>query len=131
MIPAIDHGSSVATFEQLRRQIMSAIDTGRMAPGVRLPSVRQLAADLDLAPNTVAKTIRELELAGYVETRGRNGTVVAYRAPKSEQDVRRDLALGAAAYVRVVSGLGVLRSDALVALEAAFAAGEQLPPKAE
>jgi GntR family transcriptional regulator len=125
MIASIDHGSSVAPFEQLRRQIMSAIDTGRMAPGVRLPSVRQLASDLDLAPNTVAKTIRELELAGYVETRGRNGTVVAYRAPKSDADVRRDLAVGAAAYARVVRELGLERGDALVALEAAFVASEQ------
>jgi DNA-binding transcriptional regulator YhcF (GntR family) len=122
MIASIDHGSSVAPFEQLRRQIVVAIDSGRMAPGVRLPSVRQLAADLDLAPNTVAKTIRELELAGYVETRGRNGTVVAYRAPKSESDLRRDLAIGAAAYVHVVNELGLTRGDALVALEAAFAA---------
>ncbi len=125
MIASIDHGSSVAPFEQLRRQIISAIDSGRMAPGVRLPSVRQLASDLDLAPNTVAKTIRELELAGYVETRGRNGTVVAYRAPKSEDDLRRDLAIGAATYVRVVTELGLSRSDALVALEAAFATGER------
>jgi GntR family transcriptional regulator len=125
MIASIDHGSSVAPFEQLRRQIMSAIDTGRMAPGVRLPSVRQLASDLDLAPNTVAKTIRELELAGYVETRGRNGTVVAYRVPKSEDDLRRDLAVGAATYVRVVMELGLSRTDALVALEAAFAAGDR------
>jgi DNA-binding transcriptional regulator YhcF (GntR family) len=125
MIASIDHGSSVAPFEQLRRQIIGAIDSGRMAPGIRLPSVRQLAADLDLAPNTVAKTIRELELAGYVETRGRNGTVVAYRAPKSEDDLRRDLAVGAATYVRLVLQLGLSRTDALVALEAAFAAGER------
>jgi GntR family transcriptional regulator len=125
MIASIDHGSSVAPFEQLRRQIIGAIDSGRMAPGIRLPSVRQLAADLDLAPNTVAKTIRELELAGYVETRGRNGTVVAYRPPKSEDDLRRDLAVGAATYVRLVNQLGLSRTDALVALEAAFAAGER------
>jgi DNA-binding transcriptional regulator YhcF (GntR family) len=96
-----------------------------MAPGVRLPSVRQLASDLDLAPNTVAKTIRELELAGYVETRGRNGTVVAYRAPKSTEDLRRDLAVAAATYVHVVAELGLTRTDALVALEAAFAAGDR------
>ena len=125
MIASIDHGSSIAPFEQLRRQIMAAIDTGRMAPGDRLPSVRQLAVDLDLAPNTVAKTIRELELAGYVETRGRNGTVVAYRAPKSEEDLRRDLAIAAATYVRVVMELGCNRTDAFVALEAAFAATER------
>ena len=125
MIALIDHGSNVAPFEQLRRQIISAIDAGRMAPGVRLPSVRQLASDLDLAPNTVAKTIRELELAGYVETRGRNGTVVAYRAPKSDDDLRRDLAVGASTYVRLVHELGLTRNDALVALEAAFAAEER------
>jgi DNA-binding transcriptional regulator YhcF (GntR family) len=126
MLASIDHGSGIAPFEQLRRQIMTAIDSGRMAPGVRLPSVRQLALDLDLAPNTVAKTIRELELAGYVETRGRNGTVVAYRAPKTQQDLRRDLAVGAATYVHVVTELGFSRTEALLAFEAAFAAASLL-----
>ena len=125
MLASIDHGSGIAPFEQLRRQIMTAIDSGRMAPGVRLPSVRQLALDLDLAPNTVAKTIRELELAGYVETRGRNGTVVAYRAPKSQQDLRRDLAVAAATYVHVVMELGFSRTEALLAFEAAFAVAER------
>ena len=45
--------------------------------GTRLPAVRQLAADLGLAVNTVARAYRELEAAGLVETRGRHGTVVA------------------------------------------------------
>jgi DNA-binding transcriptional regulator YhcF (GntR family) len=125
MIASIDNGSNVAPFEQLRRQIISAIDSGRMAPGVRLPSVRQLALDLELAPNTVAKTIRELELAGYVETRGRNGTVVAYRAPKSEQDLHRDLAVAAATYACVVTELGLTPRDATAALGAAFMALER------
>lgn len=50
---------------------------GRLAPGTRLPTVRALAADLDVAVNTVAKAFRRLEEARIVITRGRAGTVVA------------------------------------------------------
>ncbi|SLM88178.1 Transcriptional regulator, GntR family [Brachybacterium nesterenkovii] len=50
---------------------------GRLAPGTRLPTVRALAADLDVAVNTVAKAFRRLEEARIVITRGRAGTVIA------------------------------------------------------
>jgi DNA-binding transcriptional regulator YhcF (GntR family) len=56
-----------------------------MPPAVRLPTVRKLAADLGLAVNTVARSYRELELAGLLETRGRNGTFVASGPSASRQ----------------------------------------------
>ena len=67
-------------FEQLRRQLVEQIELGELAPGAKLPPVRRLAGDLGLAPNTVARTYRELEGAGLVITAGRNGTMVAERA---------------------------------------------------
>lgn len=74
---AIDRGGEESPHAQLRRQIENAVVAGDLAPGDRLPPVRQLATDLGLAPNTVAKVIRELERSGVLETRGRLGTFVA------------------------------------------------------
>lgn len=73
----VDPVSSEAPFEQVRRQIAAAAAHGDLPAGHRLPTVRQLAADLGLAVNTVARAYRELEADGVVETRGRRGTVVA------------------------------------------------------
>ncbi|MEV5051705.1 GntR family transcriptional regulator [Arthrobacter sp. LAR12-1-1.1] len=69
--------SPVPPFEQIRAQITSLITVGTLAPGTRLPTVRSLASDLGLAAGTVARAYKELELAGLIETRRRNGTVVA------------------------------------------------------
>lgn len=73
----IDPHSATAPFEQLRLQLAEAIAAGELAPGMRLPTVRKLAGDLGLAPNTVARTYRELETDGLIETRGRLGSFVA------------------------------------------------------
>ncbi len=73
----IDLESPVPPFEQVKEQITAAIEAGSLEPADRLPTVRQLATDLGLAANTVARSYRELELAGLVETRGRHGTFVA------------------------------------------------------
>ncbi|AXG15142.1 GntR family transcriptional regulator [Intrasporangium calvum] len=73
----IDPASAEPPFEQVRAQLAALIRSGRLLPGDRLPTVRALAAHLGLAANTVARTYKELEAAGLVETRGRAGTVVA------------------------------------------------------
>ena len=72
----IDHDSVVPPFEQLRTQVAAMTVTGELAPGQKLPTVRQLAADLGLAPNTVARAYRELEADGVISTQGRRGTFV-------------------------------------------------------
>jgi DNA-binding transcriptional regulator YhcF (GntR family) len=74
---AVDHQSAVAPFEQVRAQIAAAIESGTLEPADRLPTVRALAAHLGLAVNTVARSYRELEMSGLIETNGRHGTVVA------------------------------------------------------
>lgn len=72
----IDHDSPTPPYEQVRSQIVALVQSGDLAPGTRLPTVRRLAGDLGLAANTVARAYRELERAGIVETRGRHGTFI-------------------------------------------------------
>ncbi len=72
----IDRSSPVPVFEQLRSQIERAIRSGSLAGSQPLPTVRQLAADLSIAVNTVGRTYRALEEAGLITTRGRRGTIV-------------------------------------------------------
>ena len=76
MILRIDPDSPVPPYEQLREQVVTMMATGRLSEGTRLPPIRQLAADLNLAPGTVARTYRELEGNGLVVSRGRHGTFV-------------------------------------------------------
>lgn len=66
----VDPDSPVPPYEQVRVQLAELIGDGRLPVGSRLPTVRQLAADLRLAANTVARAYRELEGAGLLETRG-------------------------------------------------------------
>ena len=60
----IDHRASGPLFDQLRTQIIDGVRDGRLPPGTRLPTVRELAGELGLAVNTVARAYRELESAG-------------------------------------------------------------------
>lgn len=77
----MDLGSAVPPFEQIRSQVTELIATGALAPGTRLPTVRALAADLGIAVGTVARAYRELESAGFVESRRRHGTTVSGTPP--------------------------------------------------
>ena len=77
---AVDLRSATPPYEQIRSQISSLIATGALPPGSRLPTVRSLAADLGIAAGTVARAYKELESASLIESRRRNGTVVAHAA---------------------------------------------------
>jgi DNA-binding transcriptional regulator YhcF (GntR family) len=77
VIISVDARSPVPLFEQVRAQIATAIESGQVLPGQRLPTVRQLAADLRIAVNTAARAYQELEAAGLVRTGGRTGTFAA------------------------------------------------------
>ncbi|MDR2996957.1 MAG: GntR family transcriptional regulator [Microbacterium sp.] len=106
---AIDADSPTPPFEQLREGLRDRIASGALHPGTKLPPVRALAASLGLAANTVARSYRELEADGFVETRGRGGTVVAPRLD-SPQRHRRMLEL-TRDYVAAVEALGVDRAE--------------------
>lgn len=72
----VDPGLDAPPYEQLKAQIAAARASGEYPAGHRLAPVRQLAAELGLAPNTVARAYRELEAAGVIQTRGRAGSFV-------------------------------------------------------
>lgn len=73
----VDLQKAEPPFEQVRSQVAGLIGSGDLLPGDRLPTVRALATDLGLAVNTVARSYKELEGAGLVQTRSRAGTTVA------------------------------------------------------
>ena len=112
-VPALagDHGSAEPASRQLVDAVRDGVASGALARGDRLPPVRTLAAELDLAPNTVAKAYKDLEAEGLLEGRGRAGTFVAAAA-----DDRTDAAQ-AAAKVFVAETMGRLRLSLEDALE--------------
>jgi GntR family transcriptional regulator len=84
----LDLKSGVPFYRQIIDQVKSAIATGQLEPGDRLPTVRQLAVDLSVNPNTVSRAYTELELTGLVDTHMGSGTFVGQK--KVEQnDVER------------------------------------------
>lgn len=122
MIVEIDDASPVPPYEQVRAQIASMIGSGVLAVGTRLPPIRQLAADLGLAANTIARAYRELESAGLVVSRVRTGTRVAERAASPDVsaqaavDRQRLLVEAARAYASTTRRLGVPDAEALAAV---------------
>jgi len=95
----IDPSSDVPPFDQVRRQIADYIMSGVLPQGSRLPPVRQLATDLDLAPGTVARAYQELEGAGLVTTRRGGGTRVANATLLTPQALEAALIAAAADFV--------------------------------
>lgn len=95
----IDPASPTPPFEQLRVQLLAQMQAGELAAGARLATVRQLAAELGVAPGTVARAYKELEAAGAIETRGRAGTFVAWSADAGERRIQ-ELAAQLAAVAR-------------------------------
>src|SRR5246127_3443279 len=79
----VDTSHPTPLYHQLERSIRFAIATGKLGIGDQLPTVRQLAVDLRINANTVAKVYAELERAGVVETRRGVGTFVNDRPPEA------------------------------------------------
>ena len=85
----LDTKSGVPFYRQVIDQVKSAIATGRLDPGDQLPTVRQLAVDLSINPNTVSRGYRELELTGLVETQMGSGTFVSQKKVERDEVERR------------------------------------------
>jgi GntR family transcriptional regulator len=87
----LDLKSGVPFYRQIIDQVKSAIATGAVEPGDRLPTVRQLAVDLSINPNTVSRAYTELELTGLVEPQMGSGTFVGQRVVERDDVERRRL----------------------------------------
>ena len=80
--------SKVPIFEQIRDQVLRLIQAGALRPGDRLPSVRQLAQENGINPNTVARAYTQLESLGFVHNLPKKGVYVAELKPEDESAAR-------------------------------------------
>lgn len=114
---SIDNKSGVPFYRQIIEQIKFGIANGELGSGDRLPTVRQLAVDLSINPNTVVRAYRELEIEGILNTQQGSGTFVGNEKPEIDRlekqrmldQIVTDLTARAASY-------GLTLNDVLEAL---------------
>ena len=88
----LDLASGVPVYRQIIDQVLGGIAAGTLAPGTQLPTVRQVAVDLSINPNTVVRAYRELEIRGVLETQQGTGTFISrQKVERSEVERRRQL----------------------------------------
>lgn len=114
MIVSVDTSSAVPAYEQIRAQITALADSGALPARTRLPSVRQLAEDLGVAPGTVAKAYQQLEEIGITTAHRRRGTLINDRRTSSQEDRLTSLRAAAAVYANTSRLLNI---DARAAAE--------------
>ncbi|MGA2412868.1 MAG: GntR family transcriptional regulator [Candidatus Sulfotelmatobacter sp.] len=91
--PALDLRSGVPVYRQIIDQVLAGIASGTLAAGDQLPTVRQLAVDLTINPNTVLRAYRELEIGGTLETHQGTGTFISNKkVVKNNAERERQLA---------------------------------------
>ena len=84
----VDADSTMPPYQQIVDQIRALVQSGDLQAGAALPTIRQLAGDLAVAPNTVARAYAELQADGWIEADGRRGTRVAGVLPRRRQAAR-------------------------------------------
>jgi GntR family transcriptional regulator len=80
----LDLGSGVPAYRQIIDQIHAAVASGKLRGGDQLPTVRQMAVDLAINPNTVVRAYRELEIRGVLTTQQGTGTFIAEGRPEDK-----------------------------------------------
>lgn len=85
----LDTKSGVPVYRQLIDQVLVAVASGQLAPGDQLPTVRQLAVDLSINPNTVVRAYKELEIRGMLATQQGTGTFITSKKVKSDEAQRQ------------------------------------------
>ena len=121
MIIRVEPSSSVPVFQQIADEVKSAVARGACVPGEAIPSVRQMAAQALVNPNTVARAYRELERDGIVYTRKGLGVFVSDAAAKlSRSDRREELGERFAELVAAARRAGLSGTDVQLLLEQAI-----------
>lgn len=85
----LDLRSGVPVYRQIMDQVLAAIASGRLTTGEQLPTVRQLAVDLSINPNTVIRAYRELEIRGFLDTHQGSGTFISEQRVEPDDAERR------------------------------------------
>lgn len=91
LVLSVDPDLEAAPFQQIAEQLREFIERGDLRAGDLLPTVRQLASDLRVAPNTVARAYTDLQDSGWLTSDGRRGTRVAQATPSSNARARAAL----------------------------------------
>ena len=84
----LDAHSGVPVYRQLIDQVQAAVASGALTTGDQLPTVRQVAVDLEINPNTVMRAYREMEIRGLLDTQQGTGTFIADRKVEYSKDER-------------------------------------------
>ena len=114
----IDHQSGVPLYRQIIEQVEASIAAGGLRTGDQLPTVRQLAVQLSVNPNTVIRADRELEIRGILETQQGSGTFVGSPRPGiEERDRQRVLNRMVTELLARASRYGITLDDVLEALQ--------------
>lgn len=88
----LDLASGVPVYRQIMDQVLGGIAAGTLPAGTQLPTVRQMAVDLSVNPNTVVRAYRELEIRGVLDTQQGTGTFISQqKVQRSEVEPRRQL----------------------------------------
>jgi len=106
MILSVDPSRALPVYEQVREQIRRMVAAGTLQPGTRLPTIRQLAADLGLAKGTIERAYELLEGDAVIERHGRNGSYVSNVAHSTEREATVGLEAAAEALVIVALQFG-------------------------
>jgi GntR family transcriptional regulator len=85
----LDSHSGVPVYRQIIDQVLGGISAGNLKPGDQLPTVRQLAVDLAINPNTVVRAYRELEIREVLSTQQGTGTFITDKKPQPDELERR------------------------------------------
>lgn len=120
----LDPRSPLSPYEQIAVQIRRDIATQTLLPGEALPSVRQLARDLRVAPNTVARAYGDLVRAGWLSTSLRRGVRVAAYPPVEEASSAPELSEAVGRLLALAAQLGVSSTQLHAEIERQLAARE-------
>jgi GntR family transcriptional regulator len=112
----LDSSTGVPFYRQIIDQVLLAVGDGRLKPGTQLPTVRQLAVDLSVNLNTVAKAYREMEIRGIVQTQQGTGTFIAARTGAKTREKRKALQDLVDRLLANAEALGVPMEDVVEAL---------------
>ena len=114
----LDMHSGVPVYRQLIDQVMGGVAAGALRGGDQLPTVRQMAVDLSINPNTVVRAYRELEIRGVLETQQGMGTFISHQKVRpNEVERRRQLNQLVNDFVARAGAAGITLEDLLEQLE--------------
>ena len=112
----LDSSTGVPFYRQIIDQVLLAVGDGRLKPGTQLPTVRQLAVDLSVNLNTVARAYREMEIRGIVQTQQGTGTFIAARTGARTREKRKAMQELVDRFIANGEALGIPLEDLVEAL---------------